>query len=307
VHKILINNPQIGSYSFCLFLALFCGYLITRWRARAVGVRPAHVDNLVLLIAIFSLFGARLFSWLFYFPPGVSLWRALFDHSGGMVFYGGFIFGFLALVLYSFVARLQFGNLLDLFSPGLALGLAIGRIGCFLAGCCWGDLCADPATIARLPANTTPWQVQTVRAISSPQFPLAVRFPVGAGAYEQHRKLGLISEDATLSLPVHPVQLYEAFLALALCVFLHLRFERRKWSGQVICQLVLGYALIRFCTEFLRGDNVPAYLHLTLSQVISILLAVPAVAVLWWHHKPRSLSQHPADIEKRVEVRLPAV
>ena len=275
MHKLLLTEPRIGSYSFlpaARFVWRSC--LITRWRAPRCGIKASHIDNLVLLIAVFSLFGARFFSWLFYFPPGVSLWRALTDSGGGMVFYGGFLFGLLAVIIYARMARLQLGNMLDVFAPGLALGLAIGRVGCFMAGCCWGDLCVDPAQLSNLPksTSTSTWQVQsrTVDFRSGISLSLAVKFPPDAGAYEQHTKLGLLPEDAERSLPVHPVQIYEAVLAFGLCVALHVWFEKRRWNGQIVCLAVLGYAGIRFGTEFLRADNVPSYLGLTLSQVISL-------------------------------------
>lgn len=279
MHKLLLTEPRIGSYSFFLLLALFGGYLITRWRAPHCGIKASHIDNLVLLIAVFSLFGARFFSWLFYFPPGVSLWSALTDSGGGMVFYGGFLFGLLAVIIYARMVRLQLGNMLDVFAPGLALGLALGRVGCFMAGCCWGDLCVDPAQLSNLPKSTSTWQVQTVPLISEAGFPFAVRFPPNAGAFEQHTKLGLLPADAERSLPVHPVQIYEAVLAFGLCVALHVWFEKRRWNGQIVCLAVLGYAGIRFGTEFLRADNVPSYLGLTLSQVISLALAAASLAV----------------------------
>jgi phosphatidylglycerol:prolipoprotein diacylglycerol transferase len=283
MHKLLIEEPHIGSYSFCLVVALFAGYLITRWRAPRVGIKASHIDNLILLVALFSLFGARFFSWLFYFPPGVSLWEALRDTGGGMVFYGGFVFGLATVVVYALGSRIELGNLLDAFSPGLALGLAIGRIGCFMAGCCWGDVCAAPNQLAALPRDVPRWQIQTLPGISGARFPLAVRFPPESGAYEQHRKLGLVSGDAARSLPVHPVQLYESALALALCFYLHRRFSDRNWNGQISCNLLFGYAAIRFCTEFLRADNPPIYLGLTLSQVISIAIAASASTAVAWH------------------------
>jgi phosphatidylglycerol:prolipoprotein diacylglycerol transferase len=135
VHKILLTNPRIGSYSTFLLAGVLAGYVIARWRATRAGVKGAHIDNLTLLIAVLSLFGARLFSWIFYFPSGVSFWRALRDPSGGMVFYGGVIFGFLTLLTYARLTRLSTANLLDIFAPALALGLALGRVGCFMAGC----------------------------------------------------------------------------------------------------------------------------------------------------------------------------
>ena len=227
-----------------------------------------------------SLFGARFFSWWFYFPPGISLWKALTDSGGGMVFYGGVIFGIATVIFYARFARLSLGNLMDACAPGLALGLALGRVGCFMAGCCWGDLCAAPNELVKLPSTQLAWQVQTVPLISGAGFPLAVQFPRGTGAYEQHRELGLIDEHADRSRPVHPVQLYEAALALVLCVALHLWFHRRRWHGQVVCVLMLSYAAIRFAMEFLRGDNPPIYFGLTLSQTISLVIATVAISFL---------------------------
>jgi phosphatidylglycerol---prolipoprotein diacylglyceryl transferase len=279
MHKILLSHPQIGSYSVCLLAGLFGGYLLTRWLAIRGGIKGSHIDNLALLICVLSLFGARLFSWLFYFPPGSNLWQALWDPAGGMVFYGGMIFGALTLVVYARLAKLELSSLLDSFAPGLALGLALGRVGCFMAGCCWGDVCVDRAQVTKADAGWQ-WQIRTVPLLSQVGFPLAVRFPEGSGAYEQHRHLGLIDEQSQRSLPVHPVQLYEAALALALCGFLTRRFGSRLWRGQIVCLFLFGYAGIRFATEFLRADNQPIYFGLTLSQVISLMLA--GVGLIAW-------------------------
>ena len=284
MHKLLLSEPRIGSYSAFLLLGLLAGYLLTRWRAVRCGIKGAHIDNLVLLITILSLFGARLFSWLFYFPPGVSLWHALTDGAGGMVFYGGMIFGVLTVVIYARVTNLDLSRLMDAFAPGLAIGLALGRVGCFMAGCCWGDVCVDRNRLAKASEPDAAWQIRTVPFISPARFPLAVRFPEGAGAYEQHRKLGLIDEQTTRSLPVHPVQLYEAALAFGLCVFLHRRFRNRRWHGEIVCLFIFGYGAIRFLTEFLRADNPPIYFGLTLSQTISLMLFGLA-AIVWFGRK----------------------
>jgi hypothetical protein len=127
MHKILLQKPLIGSYSFCLFFAILTGYLLTRYNGRRTGIKGSHIDNLALLGAGLGLFGARFFSWGFYYPPGRSFWKALFDSSGGMVFYGGMIFGIITVVTYSLLARLPLGKLMDTFAPGMALGLAFGR------------------------------------------------------------------------------------------------------------------------------------------------------------------------------------
>jgi phosphatidylglycerol:prolipoprotein diacylglycerol transferase len=280
MHKSLLAEPYIGSYSAFLLLGLAGGYWLMRWRGVRIGLKGSHLDNLALLIAALSLFGARFFSWWFYFPPGSSLWGALTTSGGGMVFYGGMIFGIATAFLYARLAHLPLGNVMDAGAPGLALGLAFGRIGCFMAGCCWGDLCVNADEMGKLPSSGLVWQVRTVPLVSGAGFPLAVRFPAGAGAFEQHREIGLIDEHAECSLAVHPVQLYEAALAFALCMALHWWFPRRRWHGQVFWVFVLSYGVIRFLMEFLRADNSPVYFGFTLSQAISIGLATAALAVL---------------------------
>jgi phosphatidylglycerol:prolipoprotein diacylglycerol transferase len=298
MHRVLLADPHIGSYAAFLVFALFAGYLITRWRAVRLGIKGSHVDNLMLLIAVLSLFGARFFSWLFYFPAGSPLWPALISGKAGMVFYGGLIFGIASVLLYARVAKLALGNLLDACAPGVALGLALGRVGCYMAGCCWGDLCVAPEQVAKLPNSEITWQVRSVPVLSGGSFPLSVTFPPPAGAYRQHQKLGIISPHASRSLPVHPVQLYEAALALALCAWLHFRFRQRSWCGEIAAYLALGYAAIRFATEFLRADNLPAYLGLTLSQVISILIAAVTVACLAWRRlQPFTAMPRPISVE----------
>jgi phosphatidylglycerol---prolipoprotein diacylglyceryl transferase len=192
--------------------------------------------------------------------------------GGGLVFYGGLIFGLGCVLIYAVCARLALRPLFDVFAPSVALGLAIGRVGCFMAGCCWGDVCADAARL-HLHDPSLRAQIQTAPLLSSAVFPLAVTFPAEAGAYEQHRKLGFITADAARSLPVHPVQLYEAVLAALLAWSLHRLLRRQKRAGQTSTALILGYAGIRFVTEYFRADNSPAYFGLTLSQVISLALA----------------------------------
>ena len=122
--------------------------------------------------------------------------------------------------------------------------------------------------------------MQSFAPISPSGFTLAVRFPEGAGAFEQQQELGLLAAGSTRSLPVHPVQLYEAALALLLVLLLQRYSAENRRPGIIFCYLIVGYAVIRFATEFFRADNPPIYLGFTLSQVISITLGVAAGLVL---------------------------
>jgi phosphatidylglycerol:prolipoprotein diacylglycerol transferase len=234
---------------------LLAGYFLARANARRLGIERRHIDNLTLLVGIAGLAGARIFSWFFFFPSGLSLWHALTHQGGGMVFYGGVVFGIAAVIAYARWYEVELRLLLDLLAAPLALGLAIGRIGCFMAGCCWGDLCVDANAYPPLADPRLRYQVQTLPWLSGDGFPLAVRYPIDCGAWLQHQELNLMPSTATQSLPVHPVQLYEAAAALLLVVWLQRRFQRRAWPGEIACAFCIGYGTIRFVLEFLQAEK----------------------------------------------------
>jgi phosphatidylglycerol---prolipoprotein diacylglyceryl transferase len=270
MHRELLRYPHIGSYSACLLLAFVSGYLLARSRAVRLGFAGRHIDNVSLLIPPISLFGSRFFSWLFYQPPGTGFIEGMLMDGGGLVFYGGLIFAVLTVVGYTLLCRVSLPEMADIWAAPVLVGLAIGRIGCFMAGCCWGDLCVDRAAMAPVANAQATFKVQTFSTVSPAQFPLAVQFPSGTGAHRQHVKLGLIDEDAPRSLPVHPTQLYESALAFLFAFLLHRGFHKRRRAGDIFFVMMIGYGVIRFAVEFFRADNNPAYLGLTISQVISI-------------------------------------
>src|SRR5207247_5057678 len=113
-----------------------------------------------------------------------------------------------------------------------------------------------------------------------PNFMLAVTFPSNSFPYKQHLNLGLIPVGAPRSLPVHPVQLYEALGALLLFFVLQRAFESRKRPGQIFCFFGLSYGLCRFGLEFLRAANPLSYWGMSISQVISIMLALGCAQVV---------------------------
>ncbi|MGV3773381.1 MAG: prolipoprotein diacylglyceryl transferase [Verrucomicrobiales bacterium] len=280
MHPTLTQYPHISSYPALLLLGFIFGYWLAVVRARKAGIPRNHVDNLVLILLVAGLIGARFFARYFYMKTG--FWSAFKVWEGtGLVFYGGFIFGILSVLAYTRLRRLNHAALLDCLAPSVALGLAFGRIGCFMGGCCWGDACLTQTQAQIVHEAGVRQQVQTFPSISSADFPLALTYPQKSDIYDQHRKLNLIDGNATRSLPVHPVQLYEAALAFLLAFGLHFWSKAKNlWPGQVSMALLAGYALIRFCTEYLRADNKPIYSGLTISQVISIVL-LGLAAICW--------------------------
>ena len=261
-------------------LGFLAAFLLARWRAKQEAIPDRHIENLSLLSMLTGVGGAMVFGKIFY--EHRSIWD-LFKvwEPGGRVYYGGFICTGAALVGYCVVMRLSVLGVLDVFSPAAVLGLALGRVGCFFGGCCWGDICARPEVTAGITSPIERAAIQTVPVFSPENFPLAIRFPSNSLPYQQHLRLDLLADGAVRSLPVHPVQLYETAAALALCWYLHRSFAARGTDGRVFARLLAGYAVIRFVLESFRADNPPVYSGLTISQMTALLLGLLA-AGLWW-------------------------
>jgi phosphatidylglycerol:prolipoprotein diacylglycerol transferase len=156
----------------------------------------------------------------------------------GGVFYGGFLMATACSSLYFRVVGLPGWQVADCIAPGLALAQGMGRIGCFLAGCCWGT-------------------------------PTSSRLGVTFTSQVAHNLTGV-----PLGVKLHPTQLYEAAVVLlAIPLLLWLR-RTKTFQGEVILAYVLYYAVVRFFLEFVRDDPRGRYVYdlLSTSQVISLLI-----------------------------------
>lgn len=139
--------------------------------------------------------------------------------------------------------KVSFWRWLDASAPSLALGAALIRIGCYLEGCDFGlPQAADAATWRRALGSFPRWGDPD----AAPVF--------GAPAWTAQVKSGLLAPEHTHSLPVEPVQLYEALAALVLLGLVWYLEPRRRFHGQLGLVLLFGYALVRFVLEALRGD-----------------------------------------------------
>lgn len=241
----------VPDYWFMLTLALVAGSLLTLSLWKRSG-QERKVASDLLFWSILALFvGAKLFNFLqFGFPRSLSgFWS-----TGGFALYGG-LFGVLtACTVYYFIHPYPIRMYLDCVAPALALGLFLGRIGCFLAGCNGG-----------IPSDL-PW---------------GVRFPRDTPVFYHQSKAGLIEGWESFALPAHPTQLYESLFGLTALMLLLLLFrEKQRDGGQVFFTGMLWYAVYRFATEPLRADT--GGLHpfdlLTFSQFVSLLVGVGAIA-----------------------------
>lgn len=173
--------------------------------------------------------------------------------AGGLTYYGGFVGASIAAWFLLRADRFPFWKAADMAGMMVPLGLAFGRMGCVLGGCCFGH----------------PWES-----------PLAISFPAMSAASVAQAKEGLLSAEVLRSLPVHPTQLYEAFGALglsaALVVLVH---PKKRYDGQVFLAFIAGYALLRFVIEYFRADDRGGIGAFSTSQWIGLLLAaIAAVA-----------------------------
>ena len=147
MHPILFHLGPVTFYSYGLMIAL--GFLsasaLAGRRARALGLDPASVQNAALIVLLAGLVGGRLgyviFRWDLYRP---NPWEILRLDHGGLVFFGGFSGGLLGVVWAIHRARLPLLRTVDLLIPPMVVAHALGRIGCFLNGCCYGRFTTVP-------------------------------------------------------------------------------------------------------------------------------------------------------------------
>jgi len=230
-----------------------------------------HIDWLAPLLLAGAAVGSRLSGRLF---------QAL-SHGGGndRLLYGALLGALGVAAVYAKIARLPLARLCDAFAFSLLAGIGLLRVGCFLGGCCWGDICVAPERLSVVADPAWAWQVQTIPSLCSADWPLCVTFPAGSPAYLQHRSAGLLPPTARRSLPVHPVQLYEtAAVLILLGVLVRIDGRLRRW-GESFLFSVLGYAVIRFTLDWFRADLGPLAWGLTASQWMGLTAACLCLVV----------------------------
>jgi phosphatidylglycerol:prolipoprotein diacylglycerol transferase len=245
---------RIGSFFQSTYGVLVTfGFLIGVWMASRLG-RKAGLDseavlNLGIYVALAALLGAKLLMILLdlgYYTrnPGEIFTLATFRAGG--VFYGGLIAALITAAVYTRGKRLPGLRTADVFAPAIALGHAIGRLGCFAAGCCWGQKCS------------LPWAVTFTNPLSNQLF------------------------GTPLGIPLHPTQLYEAFAEAIIFLVLYWRFHRPHRPGALIGLYLVLYSSVRFLVEFVRAHDEanPSYGPLVAEQWLALALVAAGVWLL---------------------------
>jgi phosphatidylglycerol:prolipoprotein diacylglycerol transferase len=246
VQKVAFHIGSLPVYWYGVLVAL--AFVIGLWTASRRALRdglPAQqvVDAGVWLIAG-SVLGARTLYVLTFWQEEFAgqPWTKLLNvREGGLVFYGGFIGATAAGLLYVWKHKVPVWKFADALAPSLALGYAIGRLGCLMNGCCHGR------------PTDLPW---------------ALHYPAG---------------HAAAGAGVHPTQLYDAGLNLALCVALAWLHRRKRFDGQVFATHLVCYALLRSFVELFRGDYGERLLAgwLTPAHFVSALTLAAGAILIW--------------------------
>jgi phosphatidylglycerol:prolipoprotein diacylglycerol transferase len=253
MHPILFELGPFTIYTYGVLVAT--GVLLGLWYARhqatRAGLNPDKVWNLGIYMILSALLLAKLWlvasDWPFYAAHPHEIFSIATYQSGG-TFYGGVLGAFLMIALYTYFQRMPFLSVLDTFAGALPLGHAIGRLGCFAAGCCYGR------------PTSVPWGVTFTNRAAE----LLIGTPLG--------------------IRLHPTQLYEAadeFLNFAFLVWLA---KRQRFRGQIVGAYFVLYGIGRGTIEFFRGDPGRTMIFhdaVSLMQLVSVALIL-AGAFLWW-------------------------
>lgn len=166
----------IRGYGVFVVLGVFAGIALSVYRTRQIGMDPELIYGLALWLFVCAIIGARLFFIVQYWPSFVrptllgSIGSMLKFTEGGLVIYGALLGGLVGLSLFSIRHSINTFELGDVIAPGMALGLAFGRIGCLMNGCCYGGVCEPSSLAVTFPRHPYPEQVSAVLNLYSPPY-----------------------------------------------------------------------------------------------------------------------------------------
>lgn len=245
MHLVLFKIPIFGgvtihTYGVLAALGFLLGMRWVQYDAKRRGEDPQLAVDLVFWVIVAAIVGSRL---VYVFDYELErLWSdplSLFKiWEGGLTFHGGLIGALIVSLWYARRHRTSFWIFGDLFAPGIALGHAIGRLGCLMSGCCYGRAAPDGA-----------W--------------FGITFPPDV--------------HAPAAIPLYPTQLMESAGNLLIFVVLALWGRRQRFRGQIFLLYLILYGALRFAVEFYRGEGTRTFFFMqsiSNAQVLGLLAIV---------------------------------
>lgn len=244
-----VHHFKVNSYGAMLMVGFVTAILVGMRLARRRGIPGERLLDLGLVILIGSVIGARAMYMLISKNGGSEPfidWGSLLQNGmGGLSFHGGLLGGLLGIIIFVRFTKLRFWRVMDCTAPGVAIGYAITRIGCFLNGCCYGKHC------------DLPW------AVSFPEITSSTG--------------GLIREAITR---VHPTQLYATLMGLAMFAILLVlsRGNSLGRAGRLAMVFFMLEGVERFVMEIFREPDPTFHGMLTPAQWLCIGLVILGIA-----------------------------
>ena len=258
MYRILFNigSFPIYSYGVMIALAFIVGIFLAMKEAKRSGEDPERILDLSLYVILGALIGGRLgyvLTYLDYYIKNPV--KILYFRQGGLSFLGGFLVAYFLCWLYVKRTKISFWKYADIAAPSIAIGLGIGRIGCFLNGCCFGVVSKNYGI----------------------KFPSLHMPPV----YLQQLKDGLIASGSSCTLPVIPTQIYSSLYGFLIFFIILWMKKYKKYDGFLMLSFFILYSISRFIVEFFRfyENNYKVFNLLTITQ--TILLGVVLVSLVF--------------------------
>ncbi|WP_456455869.1 prolipoprotein diacylglyceryl transferase [Thermovibrio sp.] len=247
MHPILFKLGPITIYTYGVMVALgiFFGSLILVKLAEKEGIKKEDITDTAFWSVVAGLIGARLFFFIYNPEYAKPLYRVLFIWEGGLVWYGGVIFGGLTALYFIRKRQIPLWKFADIVSIALSVGLGFGRIGCTMAGCCYGKVCHAP-------------------------FALIFKNPHSA---------------APLGVPLYPTQPISSAANFLIAGILYLIYRRRKFPGEVFGFYLILYGVFRFLIEFWRATPKEIMGTFSNNQIISIIMVLIGLCILLYRRK----------------------
>ncbi len=262
----------VTTFGVLFVVALLAYWWLARRNATNVGIDGSHIDLLLPLAIVGGIIGGTILSMLM--PDDRQVAGEALQVNARIRLFGLVVSGALVVFVYSRVTRQSFRSLLDTLALPTLVALIIHRIGCFVAGCCWGDVSVTDPWLSSIASSGIGQQVQTLPWLAGEWVKTGVTYGPGTFPFQQQVAIGLIDTNALQSLPVHPVQLYEAaLLGIFVLLFWWAPLDRFR-AGSIAVVTIGGYSIIRFAVEYLRADGNIVFASLTATQLQCIVLLV---------------------------------
>jgi phosphatidylglycerol:prolipoprotein diacylglycerol transferase len=238
---------QIFTYGFFLALAFLSAIYLSAQEGKRQGLPPARFYDLCFYIVLGALVGSRLLYVFLELPTFIKHPLKIFAlWEGGLVFHGGLVMAFAVAFYYMRRHNLPWRQSFDALAVGMPVGQVLGRVGCFMAGCCYGA------------PSHLPWAV----TFTNPESLCPIREPL------------------------HPSQLYEAGLLLGVFGIIYYLRTRKRFNGQLVLTYFMLAGLVRFGVEFVRHPadyrGPIIWANMPLTQIVALGIALLSGVVLWW-------------------------